>query len=224
MADIKTVRQAFGGSVNDVLLAAITAGFRHLLQVRGEEPEPRAVRTLVPVSMRASGDEGTMNNQVSLMLPFLPVHVADPVERLRAVRAALEERKQGGEAQAGARLTTLAEDLPFLPVSLGVRLAARLPQRNITTVTTNVPGPPMQLTLLGRPIRELFPLVPIATTIRFGLAIMSYHDAIGFGVTADYDNASDVDLLARSIENGLGELVAAAEPRKKPARRRRAKQ
>ena len=93
MDDVKAIKQALGGTVNDVVLAAISGGFRALLLARGEEPGPHMVRSLVPVSVRAPGEENVYENQVSAILADLPVHVADPAERLAAVQAELRTLK-----------------------------------------------------------------------------------------------------------------------------------
>jgi len=141
LADLTTVRSQLGGTRNDVALAAITGAFRALLLARGERPGPHVIRSLVPVSVRARGQEGSSDNRFSWLLPYLPVDIADPVERLAAVRTRLAARKASREAQAGATMTSIAGYEPFPLVSLGIRLAFRLPQRNVVTITTNVPGP-----------------------------------------------------------------------------------
>lgn len=212
LADVKAVRRQFGGTVNDVLLAVLTAAFRGLLLARGEQPGPNIIRSLVPVSVRAPGEERIYENRVSLLLASLPVEVADPVERLAAVRAHLAALKAAREAEAGEAMTSIARYEPFPLLSLGLRLLFRAPQRNIVTVTTNVPGPRQPLYAMGRRVLEIVPYVPIATTLRFGVAILSYCDQVVFGVTGDRDSTPDIDVLVGGIENGLSELVAAAGP------------
>jgi diacylglycerol O-acyltransferase len=145
LADIKTVKGGFGGTVNDVVLAAISGGLRALLLARGEEPKPHEVPSLVPVSLRAPGEESIYDNRVSAMVADLPVHIADPVERLTAVRAELEDLKESREALAGEALVTLGGYTPYPLASWWVRLVLGLPQREIVTVTTNVPGPQQPL-------------------------------------------------------------------------------
>lgn len=210
LARIRAVRQAHGVSVNDVALATVSGGFRRLLESRGEVPDPRAVRTLVPVSMRAPGEESIPDNRVSLMLPFLPVDLADPVERLTAVHDRIQSLLRGHEPEAGGSVTTLAEYGPFAPVSWGIRLGMRFPQRQIATVTTNVPGPRTTLYALGRELQEVLPYVPIADRIRIGVAMFSYRDTLTFGLTGDYANAPDLQLLADAITESLDELVPPA--------------
>jgi diacylglycerol O-acyltransferase len=209
LADVKAVRRQLGGTVNDVVLAAIAGAFRKLLLGRGEQPGRHVIRSLVPVSVRASGEEGIYDNRVSLLLAYLPVDVADPVERLAEMRAHLAALKASKEAEAGEALTSIARYEPFPLVSLGVRLLFRLPQRNIVTVTTNVPGPPWPLYAFGRRVIEILPYVPIATTVRFGVSIFSYCDQVTFGITGDRDHTADIDVFARGIEESLAELVAA---------------
>jgi hypothetical protein len=135
---------------------------------------------------------------------------ADPAERLAAVRAHLAAAKASKEAEAGEAMTSLAKHEPFPPVSLGIRLVSHLPQRQIITVTTNVPGSPRPLYLAGQRLLEVFPYVPIATTLRFGVSVFTYCDRLTFGVTGDYDTAPDTEVLARGIEDALAELVKEA--------------
>jgi diacylglycerol O-acyltransferase len=210
LADVAAVGKAFGASVNDVALAAISGAFRDLLLARGERPDAHAVRSLVPVSVRGRRDEGAGANRISLMLAMLPVDVADPVERLMAVRTQLAALKASGEAQAGAAMTALATHEPFLPISWGIRLAAHLPQRSIVTVTTNVPGPRQPLYALGRRVLEILPYVPIAVRLRTGVAVLTYCDEMRVGVTCDYGSTPEAAALARGIERGIADLVAAA--------------
>ena len=209
LADVRTIKRALGGTVNDVVLAAISGGFRTLLLSRGEQPRPHMVPSLIPVSLRAPGEERSYDNRVSVVVADLPVHLADPLERLAAVRAEMSELKAIREASAGEALITLGRFTPFPLASLTVRLAYRLPQREIVTVTTNVPGPQQPLYSAGRKLVEVIPYVPIATSLRTGISIFSYCGQLTFGVTGDYATTPDIDLLARGIEDGIGELMKA---------------
>ena len=222
--DIKTIKRTLGGTVNDVVLAAISSGYRSLLLARGEQPGPHMVPSLVPVSLRAPGEENIYENRVSVLMADLPVHLGDPVERLAAIRAELADLKASKEAAAGEALVALGRFTPYPMASMSVRLAYRLPQREIVTVTTNVPGPGLPLYGMGRRLIELIPYVPIATTLRTGVSIFSYCGQVTFGITADYASTPDIGVLARGIETGIAELLAAAAPaaRTTPARRRSA--
>ncbi len=210
LSDVKEVRSALGGTVNDVVLAAITSGFRALLQSRGEPVEGRAIRTLVPVSVRAPGARGSYDNRVSAMFAELPIGIADPVEQLDSIRAQMRHLKESGEAVAGELLTSLSGFAPPMLLALGERMAAHVGQRNVNTVTTNVPGPQYPLYAGGRRMLESFPYVPLGGNVRVGVAIFSYDGKLSFGVTGDWDTAPDLDVLCKGIETGLAELVSAA--------------
>jgi WS/DGAT/MGAT family acyltransferase len=208
--DIKAIRRRFGGTVNDVVLAVITSGFRTLLLDRGEWPEPHMVPSLVPVSVRMPEDEGAYLNQFSVVIADLPVHVEDPVQRLAVVREELSAIKTGNEAAVAQTLVRAGRYTPYPLASVAVRLFYRMPQREVVTVTTNVPGPRQPLYALGRELIELVPYVPIATTLRTGVCIFSYTGKVTFGITGDYDSMPDIDVLARGIQNGVEELLTAS--------------
>ncbi len=210
LSDVKRVRGAFGGTVNDVVLTVVAGGFRALLAARGESTQ-RDVRTLVPVSVRSSEEHGEYNNRVSAIFANLPVGIEDPVARLAAVRAQMEHLKHSGEAVAGDVLVGLSGFAPAMLLALGLRAATRMPQHSVNTVTTNVPGPQQPLYAAGRRMLECFPYVPIAGHVRVGVAIFSYDGGLTFGVTGDYDQAPDIDVLCEGIERSMRELLAAAE-------------
>lgn len=211
LSDVQLVRRAFGGTVNDVVLAAITHGFRQLLESRGE-PVDRVLRTLVPVSVRRPGERGTYNNRVSAMFAELPVGIEDPVSRLESIRTQMAGLKESKQAVAGKTLTSLSGFAPPMLLALGARLASRLPQHALNTGTTNVPGPQFPLYLAGRRLLESFPYIPLFASVRVAVAIFSYDGALSFGVSGDYDAAPDIDVVCRGIERGLRELVAVAQP------------
>jgi diacylglycerol O-acyltransferase / wax synthase len=212
---MRAVGAEFGATVNDVALTAISLGFREILRHRGERPDADTLRTAVPVSVRVNGD---LDNQISVLLPTLPVEIADPVMALREVHRRLAELKHSKESEAAGTVAAFAGQELFSLSSFLVRLAARVPQRNIATVTTNVPGPPARLEILGRPVLEVFPYVPIALRLRTGVAALSYRDQMTFGVTADFDSFPDIALLADAIERGVAALTAAGGPLVTPPR------
>ena len=214
--DIRTIKRELGGTVNDAVLAVISFGFRTLLLSRSEVPVAGQLPSLVPVSLRAPGEENIYENRVSAMIVDLPVHISDPVEQLVAVRSQIKGLKESGEQAAGEAFTSLARYAPYPLVSLS-RFAFRLPQREIVTVTTNVPGPTQTLYCLGRPAVEILPYVPIASTVRIGLAIFSYCGQVTFGITGDYETCPDVDVLAQGIRDGVGMLLEEASRHVKSA-------
>jgi diacylglycerol O-acyltransferase len=211
LEDVRTIRYALGGTVNDVLLTAITRGFRELLLSRGEVPNPEAVRTLIPVSMRHEDQHGSLDNRVSAMIAKLPVGEQDPADRLSAIRLEMDHLKASGEAQLGEALTSAAL-LAWPPLlSLGLTGLFRLPHRHLVTVATNVPGPPRPLFLCGRRLAEYYPYVPLADRLRLGVAITSYDGVLGFGVTADQDSTPDLHVLLAGIDAEVRDLLALAE-------------
>jgi diacylglycerol O-acyltransferase len=206
LSDIDEVRRALDATVNDVALALVTGGVRLLLSARGEVPDHRALRVLVPVSTRQPGEEAILDNRVSLMLPFLPVDVADPVERLRVVQQRIRRLRRRHVPEAGEELVEAAGLGPFPPVAWGVRLGWRLPQHHVALVATNVPGPASPLYALGRRMRQVLPYVPIADRVRVGIAMFSYCGELAMGLTADRATATDLEVLARGIAESLDEL------------------
>ena len=210
LADIDAVRSALGGSVNDVVLAMATAGLRELLLKRGDEPQPRMARSLVPVSVRGALDD-RLDNRVSAVLADLPVECDTALDRYRAVRAGIHRLKASHESDAGSVLTAAGRYVPAPLLAAGLRLAFKTPQRVISTVVTNVPGPRRPLYLLGRPLVAHYPYVPIADQIRVGIAVTSYAGRLYFGITGDRDSVPDLDVVAKGIERELTELVTIAE-------------
>jgi WS/DGAT/MGAT family acyltransferase len=215
LTDIKTIRAALGGTVNDVVLAVIARGFRDLFLARNEDPSRLVVRTLVPVSVRRPSERGTYNNRVSAMFAELPVGIEDSTERLASIRSQMDTLKRSQQAVAGEVLTSLSGFAPALLLALGTRLAFRVPQRTLNTVTTNVPGPQRPLFLAERRMLEAIPYVPVAGQVRIGVAIFSYDGALKFGVTGDYDTAPDIRVVCDGIERGVGELLGSMPPDQK---------
>jgi diacylglycerol O-acyltransferase / wax synthase len=215
LADIRTIRHAFGGTVNDIVVAAVTSGFRDLIVARGEDPDHVALRTLVPVSVRDEAGHGAYDNRVSAIFLDLPVHVRDPLERLAAVHTEMDRLKRSHEAEAGQVLTHLAGAVPPALMAQGTRLVSRLvsrmPQRTMNTVTTNIPGPQFPLYFAGRELLEYLPFVPIGPGVRIGVAILSYNGQLRFAVTGDYDTAADISVLADGIDTAIALLLRLAD-------------
>ncbi|MEQ6903766.1 WS/DGAT domain-containing protein, partial [Nocardioides sp. YIM 152588] len=192
-------RHALGVTLNDLVLASVAGGLRELLLDRGHQPDPHALRSLLPVSSRSPGTAGMPDNQVTLMLSLLPVEVDDPVERVRAAHERVARLRSAHEPEAGIAWQAVAGVVPFPVLRFWMRTALRLPQQQVATVTTNVPGPRAPMTCLGRPVRHLLPVVPIADRVRIGFCILSYVDNLVFGITADAASTPEVESLAASI-------------------------
>jgi diacylglycerol O-acyltransferase len=209
LADVKTIRTALGGTVNDVVLAAVAGGFRDLLLSRGEDLSGRVVHTLIPVSMRAPAARGVFDNRVSAMFAELPVGLGDSLARFSFVRENMKRLKGSKEIEAAEAITAASGLAPPMGSALAARLVVHN-QHRIETVTTNVPGPQFPLFACGRRVLAMYPYVPIAGRVQVGVAILSYDGGIGFGVTGDYDGAPDVDVVCAGIEAEIRELLKAS--------------
>ncbi len=212
LAEIKTIGRAFGGTVNDVVLVAVTAGLAELLRQRGESLTDLTTRTMVPVSMRSEDERGQCNNIVSAVFVDLPVGLDDPAEQMADIQRQMEHYKQTDGAKAGEMLTTLADYAPPMLFALGERFVWRIgdTQRLMNTIATNVPGPQFPLYCLGRRMVKIFPYVMLAKNIRLATAIFSYDGGVYFGVTGDYESVPDLDNMCAGIEHGVAKLLAAA--------------
>ena len=210
--EFKTVRTAFGGTVNDVVLAAITGGFRDLLQGRGElSSEKLVVRSMVPVSVRKADQKGSLNNQVSAVFVDLPVGLPDPADRLTAVRSQMDEYKKAMSAMDAGSIIEMGNYVAPTLLALGVRAALQAGQFWCQAVTTNVPGPRFPLYVLGKRMVSAYAYVPIAGGIRCSIGIFSYLNTMTFGLNADFDGYPDLDVLSGGIRRGLDELLTLAK-------------
>jgi diacylglycerol O-acyltransferase / wax synthase len=215
---VKAIRGTLGGTVNDVVLTVVSGGLRELLMARGEHVDGRMIRALVPVSVRRPGERGVYNNRVSAMFAELPVGILDPVARLDAVRAQMDDLKQSKQAVAGDVLTSLSGFAPPMILDLAGRLAARSPSLGVQTGVTNVPGPQHPLRTLDRTLLQSYPFVPVIGNVRISIAIFSYNGGMYFGVTADYDSSNDIDILTAGIETAAGELLELSPGAGRPTR------
>ena len=212
LGDVKAVGRSLGGTVNDVVLAAVTMGYREMLIDAGEDPAEAVVTSLVPVSVRGSDGDGVPDNRVSALLLDLPVDYEEPLECLAEVRTRMEALKGSHMAEAGTMVTDLADLAPPALVESATRAGLlaqhRSAQRSLTTITTNVPGPQFPLYCMGREMLEYLPFVPISYGTRVATAILSYNGTIAFGLTADYDVPVDIDVLGDGIIAGTERLLA----------------
>ena len=210
LTEVKRIKSSLGGTVNDVILAAITNGYREFLLGRTSPlPEQAVVRTMIPVSTRPAG-AAKGGNEVAVMFADLPVGLPDPLDRYRVIREQMAQAKKSGTVQGADSLIENAVFVPPMLFAAAGRLAARTPQPAVSTITTNVPGPQRQLYMLGRPLQHLLPYVPLGMNQVVTVAIISYNGEICCGVTADYDLAPDVAALAGGIEGGLTQLSGVA--------------
>jgi diacylglycerol O-acyltransferase / wax synthase len=146
------------------------------------------------------------------MLPYLPVEHDDPVQRLQTVHSRLNRPKQTSQRPTPAIMRLANSYPPFvLSAKRAKLLLSRLPQPGIVTLATNAPGPRHRLGLMGRTVERLLPIPPTASQLSSGVAVLSYGDELVFGITADYDNAAELEQLAVGIERGMARLVALSQ-------------
>jgi WS/DGAT/MGAT family acyltransferase len=208
LAEFKAVKNALGGTVNDVVLAAVAGALGRYLRMHGEATEDLVLKAMVPVSVRADVERGALGNRVAAMWAPLPIGVTDPVQRLLTISREMDGIKQSGQAVGAQVLTELTGFAPPTIMAQAARLQAR--QRMFNLVVTNVPGPQIPLYMLGRRLESMFPMVPLAENQALGVAIMSYNGSLDFGLNADYDALGDLEALAEELRASIEELVAAA--------------
>lgn len=214
--DIAQVCRVFDVTVNDVVLAALTESYRDFMIRRGQVPQPDSLRTLVPVSTPSADASGNPDNQVSLLLPRLPIEESNPVKRLLAVNSRLARARAGGQRHAGRAVMSAAGLLPVAWSAWAARLLGQLRQRGVVALATNVPGPSAPLQIMGCDVVQVLPVPPIAMQLRTGVAALSYAGELFIGVLADFEFAA-VDELARGLEAAVARLVARSK-RRKPLR------
>ncbi len=218
LADFKLVKDTFGGTVNDVVLAAVAGGMRSWLRSRGVRTEGLELRALVPMSIRAEDEQGEGGNRIAAMRGPLPVYVDDPVERLRIVSESMAGVKESKQALGAEVIAGLENFAP--PTLLAQASRLNFSTRLFNLIVTNVPGPQFPLYLLGRELLELVPVAFLPEDHALAIAIISYNGAVEFGLLADYDAMDDVEFVAGAISEALGELVAAARTGQSAARSR----
>ncbi len=208
LSELKAIKDALGGTVNDVVLAVVAGGLAHFLRARGEEPAEKELKACVPVSVRSAAHRRSLGNAITVMMAPLPVEIADPVARLQRVREVMDGLKDSKQA-LGASALADAQDLT--PPGL-VAQASRLQfsARMYNLLVTNVPGPQLPLYLLGRRMRSVIPIPFLAGDRALAVAILSYDGKMDFGLLGDYDALPDLDQVAEGIEGALGELREAA--------------
>lgn len=213
LEEVKAVKNAFGVSVNDVVMAMSAGVLRSWLLERGALPEHPLV-AMVPVSIRDDSPNALMGNRVSAMLAQVPTHVADPVARLQVAHAASRHAK--------AQQSVIPQDLfdevsDFTPPALINRvfklvfdshLRSRLPVFNV--VISNIPGPGVPMYLGGARVLAHYPVSVVADGLALNITVLSYLGQMHFGLVADRAAVPDVDLMAANLRTELDTLLRAA--------------
>jgi WS/DGAT/MGAT family acyltransferase len=220
LVDVRRVRDAFGGTMNDIVLAVTAGALRTFFARRGEDPDTSLV-ALVPVSVRSEAEQGTLGNRVSALLVSLATGVADPVVRLGQIRDGMRAAKEQSRA-IGSDVYSAWAEAAFPAIATRVsRLVTNLrlfdhvaPLFNV--VVSNVPGPDVALHLAGARMASLHPLGPIVEGAGVNVTVFSYLDSVHVGIQACWDLVPDVDVLGTAMEEALAELVAEVVRRERP--------
>jgi WS/DGAT/MGAT family acyltransferase len=209
LEDIKSIKRALGGTVNDVILSLVTAGLRALLLERGEVPPPAGMRAMVPVNVRAAAEHLELGNRITSLFVHLPVAAAEPSARYRRVRAQTMKLKASHQAAGGKLLVDLAGLAP--PALHSVVAQSLFATRLFNVTVTNVPGSPTTLYAFGAPLRRVIPLVPLAAEHAVAVAALSYDGTVFFCVHADRDAVPDARCIVEGIDAELDALGMVAD-------------
>jgi WS/DGAT/MGAT family acyltransferase len=214
LEEFRAVKQAFGGTVNDVVLTVVSGALRAFMIARGVRTEGLELRALVPVSTRTEDQRSQGGNRIVVMRGPLPVYIADPVQRLRFIKAAMDGLKESKQA-LGAEVIAGAQN--FAPPTI-LSQASRLnfSTRLFNLIVTNVPGPQFPLYVLGREMQEVYPVAFLPDNHALAIAIMSYNGQMNFGLLGDYDAVPDIDLIGHSIRGELSGLLELAREQESP--------
>ena len=213
LSDVKAVKRALGLTVNDVVLAIATGALRTYLERRGELPDKPLVAS-VPTSVRAE-DDREFTNRVSSMFAALPVEIADPIQRVKAVARFMSGAKQVHEDVGGSTLHDWAQTAAPIVFSRAMRFYSRLHVGErlrpvINLIVSNVPGPPFSLYFAGARLVSIHPLGPIFDDCGLNLTVISYEDHIDFGFIGCRELVRDVGALAAAVPDALTELMKAS--------------
>jgi diacylglycerol O-acyltransferase / wax synthase len=234
-ADIRAIRTAFGGTINDVVLTMLSEGAARYL--RDHRLQPGApFRIGCPVNVRRGDESGALGNRVSMMFPELPAEPMDPVVRLKLVIAETQRIKEAAEPQALEGLISYGESVSpaFVAMLAGIATAAMdtavsfqriLPSwarptvrpLGINFIATNVPGAQVPLYLAGHQMVDYIGLLPLGGNLGFGVPIISYNQNIYFTMMAEPNLMPDPDRMRSLVEQVFAELKQAAADQRVPS-------
>jgi len=227
-ADFRAIRSAFGGSVNDVVLAMLTEGAARYLQHHGYAVEGQQLRIGCPVNVRHKEERSSLGNRVSMIFPTVPAAPMDIVERLKLINEETERIKAAGLAQAVDAMMQLGDAIPPSMIGPAARAATTmmdvagwvakwtdwkprpdgfaLPAFGVNFIATNVPGVQVPQYVNGHVCLDMVPLVPLGATLGYGVAIFSYYRSLYFGMIAEPRVMPDVALMKAFVDDAFAEL------------------
>jgi WS/DGAT/MGAT family acyltransferase len=209
LEDVKEVKNRLGGTVNDVILANVAGALRHFLLRRGEKVDDLDFRAMIPVNIRSAGESGAFGNRVTTVAAALPLDEPDPARRLARIIETTRQVKRSRQSQGIETIEEMSEwGLTRLFTQLS-RFAALT--RPFNVVVTNVPGPQVEAYLLGSPLCEVYPLVPLFKNQALGIALFSYNGGLFWGLNADWDALPDLHDLVGALRADFEALRKAAQ-------------
>ena len=213
LVEVKRIGKTFGGTVNDVLIAALTGALRDYMLYHDDRPDDGDIRSMVPVNLRPLEGDIELGNRFGLVYLTLPVSLGDPLERLYEVRRRMTILKSSPEAILVYQVLSL---LGRLPGDLAERATSMFASK-ATAVLTNVPGPQYPLYFAGKPLRRIMFWVPQSGDIGLGLSIISYNGEVMLGLVIDEKLASDPEIIMESFTNEFAILGELADARREVA-------
>ncbi|HMV83552.1 MAG TPA: wax ester/triacylglycerol synthase family O-acyltransferase [Blastocatellia bacterium] len=206
-AEARAMRGALGGTVNDVVLTALSGAVARYVESHGHRVEGRNVRVMVPVSLRQDDQRGALGNLVSVLPVEIPLDLKDPVERFRYINQKTSAMKAGRVAEGLNLFSALVGTLPPpMQALVGALSTANLPLPPFNIISTNVPGPQVPMYAMGKRMTAYYPYVPVGFGLGCGCAIMSYDQHLFFGLTADTKAMPDVERLREFLYESFYEL------------------
>jgi WS/DGAT/MGAT family acyltransferase len=209
LGDFKQIKNALGGTVNDVTLAVAGGALRRWLEDRDVDADQLELQALVPVSVRTENEHGELGNRLTAMRGPLPVHIADPHERLRHVTAEMEALKASKQALGAEAIWGLndwfREFAP--PLLLNPTATINFSTRLFNMLVTNFPGPQVPFYVLGRELTAVYPIGFLAKRHALAIAMFSYNGQMHFGLLADSATVEDLDAIGGYIDESIQELL-----------------
>lgn len=217
LSQYRLVHERYDCAVNDVVLAVIAGALRNWLLSRGEPVESSlAVRAMAPMSVYPdaemnSGGPGQAVREVAPFLIDLPVGEANPVVRLSQIAHATESQSAAAKLVDARTIVTLSGFAPPTLHAMGTRVATHYPPRQFNLLITNVPGPQTQMYVAGAKLLESYAVPPLLPEQVLAIGVTSYFGQVYFGINADRDAMSDVDVFPELLRESLDELIEAAQ-------------
>jgi diacylglycerol O-acyltransferase len=224
LKDVKVIRQKCGTSVNDVILALVTATIRRYCELHGDRVKGKLLRIMVPVNLRGDGSAAELGNRISLVPVTIPLDIRQPRKLLHAVHKRTEFLKRMHAPELVSLAGGLIGMFPTSMQGLAGPIVSQLPITPFNLVCTNVPGPQTPLYLLGHKMLHCYPYVPVGGEMAVNCAILSYNGTVYFGFSGDVHAAPDLKRMEKLLKESFTELrdaIGIRPPETKRVRRKR---